>query len=125
MALLRSWTGYYRRLLSMPSGEPIVRRLVSYVAAVSRDDRRRLRVAYASIDPTMEAHYMTELTYGERRFRKGIREGQRTLLKAQLEERFGPLPATVLSRLAAATGADLDRWARRILKARTLAGTLT
>ena len=72
---------------------------------------------------------MTELTYGERLFRKGMREGkregQRALLKAQLEERFGPLPATVLSRLAAATGADLDRWALRILKARTLTGTLT
>ena len=132
-ALLRRWAGYYRGLLSMPGGEPIVRRLVSYVSAVFPDDRRRLRVAYASIDPTMEAHYMTELTYGERLFRKGIRkgkregkrEGQRALLKAQLEERFGPLPATVLSRLAAATGVDLDRWARRILRTRSLAATLT
>ena len=72
---------------------------------------------------------MTELTTGERLFRKGIRkgkrEGQRALLKSQLQERFGPLPATVLSRLAAATGADLDRWARRILRAKTLAATLS
>ena len=57
--------------------------------------------------------------------RKGIRKGQRALLQAQLEERFGPLPPKVLSRLAAATGADLDRWARRILRAKTLAATLS
>jgi len=72
---------------------------------------------------------MTELTTGERLFRKGIRKGvrkgQRALLKALLEERFGPLPATVLARLAAATGADLDRWARRILRAKTLVATLS
>jgi hypothetical protein len=132
VALLRRWTGCYRELLSMPDGEPIVRRLVSYVSAVSREDPRRLRAAYLSIDPTTEIHYMTELSLGERLFRKGIRkgiregkrEGQSALLKALLEERFGPLPATVLAKLAAATEADLDRWARRILRARTLAATL-
>jgi len=63
-ALLRRWTGYYRELVSMPGGVPIVRRLVSYVAAVSRDDPRRLRAAYRSIDPTTEVRYMTELTLG-------------------------------------------------------------
>jgi hypothetical protein len=46
------------------------------------------------------------------------------LLRALLEERFGPLPSSVSSRLAAATAAELDRWARRILKARTLAAIL-
>ncbi|HZN40512.1 MAG TPA: Rpn family recombination-promoting nuclease/putative transposase [Planctomycetota bacterium] len=127
--LLRSWTGYYRRLMAMPGGESIVRRLVSYVFAVSRDDPRRLQAAYTSIHPTTEAYYMTELTTGERLFRKGVRKGvrkgQRALLKALLEERFGPLPATVLARLAAATGTDLDRWARRILRAKTLVATLS
>ena len=72
---------------------------------------------------------MIELTTGERQFRKGIRkgkrDGQRALLKALLEERFGPLPPAVLSKLDAATAADLDRWARRILKAKTLRATLT
>jgi hypothetical protein len=127
-ALLRRWTGYYRELLSLPGGASIVRRLVSYVAAVSRDDPRRLRAAYSSIDPTTEATYMTELTTAERLFRKGKREGKRegqsALLKTLLEERFGSLPATVLTRLAKASAADLDRWARRILNAKTLRATL-
>jgi nucleotide-binding universal stress UspA family protein len=127
-ALLRRWTGCYRELLSMPGGSSIVRRLVSYVAAVSRDHPRRLLAVYSSIDPLTEATYMTELTTAERLFRKGKREGQRegqrALLKTQLEERFGSLPATVLTRLAKASDADLDRWARRILNAKTLAATL-
>jgi len=57
--------------------------------------------------------------------REGQREGQRALLKALLEERFGPLPRSVSSKLAAATAAELDRWARRTLKCKTLAATLT
>ncbi|HZN40047.1 MAG TPA: Rpn family recombination-promoting nuclease/putative transposase [Planctomycetota bacterium] len=125
VALLRRWTGYYRELLAMPGGEPIVRRLVSYVAAVSRDDPLRLRAAYKRIDRTTEANYMHYITTAERMRRKGKREGRIDLLKVQLEERFGPLPQAVLSRLAAATAADLDRWARRILKAKTLRTTLS
>ena len=47
------------------------------------------------------------------------------LLPAFILVAVGPLPASALSRLADATAADLDRWARRILKAKTLTATLT
>jgi predicted transposase/invertase (TIGR01784 family) len=52
--------------------------------------------------------------------KKGRAEGRRELLEAQLREAFGPLPDDVRVRLAGASEVDLTRWAKRILKAKTL-----
>ncbi len=48
--------------------------------------------------------------------------GKAELLLDQLETRFGRLSAAKRARIQAATNRDLDRWARRILSAKTLAG---
>ena len=51
---------------------------------------------------------------------QGLEDGRRSLLLMQLEHRFGTLPPHVLDRVKAATGAELDVWARRLLSASTL-----
>jgi predicted transposase YdaD len=127
--LLRRWASLYRDLSAAPGGLAVVRRLVSYVAIVSRDDRRNLKAAYHDIDSTTERTYMT---VAERLKREGMREGKRegkregqregrsSMLLTQLEVRFGRLSAAVLARLAKATVDELDRWARAVLTAKTL-----
>ena len=47
-------------------------------------------------------------------------EGQERILLSQLRHRFGELPETVIARVEAGSAADLERWALRILDARTL-----
>ena len=117
LPLLRRWTILYRKLLATPGGLPIVKRLVSYVAIVSRDDRRLLKATYHDIDRTTK---MTHTTVAERYFRDGARKGRRGLLRILLETRFGKLPDRVLERLATATATEIKRWARAVLTAKTL-----
>lgn len=50
----------------------------------------------------------------------GRNEGRLSLLRLLLEQRFGPLPSPVVTRLREASPAALDRFAGRILDARTL-----
>jgi hypothetical protein len=56
---------------------------------------------------------------------RGARKGERALLERQLRKRFGDLPPEVTSRLGTATVADFERWAERILDAKTLAGVFS
>ncbi|MBX3466406.1 MAG: hypothetical protein KF878_05845 [Planctomycetes bacterium] len=51
---------------------------------------------------------------------KGL-ESTRRLLRGQLEEKFGPLPADVQARLARASARQLEGWGRKVLRARKLA----
>jgi hypothetical protein len=64
------------------------------------------------------------VTYGEQLIHQGKKEGRHErgheLLCKLLARRFGPLPASCLARLDSATEADIDRWAERILDAKTL-----
>lgn len=50
----------------------------------------------------------------------GRNEGRLSLLRLLLEQRFGPLPSPVMARLREASSAELERFAGRILAARTL-----
>jgi len=52
---------------------------------------------------------------------EGRVEGGAALLLRQLNRRFGPLPDWVATRLAAASPAQLERWADRLLEADSLA----
>jgi hypothetical protein len=51
---------------------------------------------------------------------KGRQEGQRGIVLKQLRIRFGEVPDRVVARLDAATSEQLDRWAERILTAKTI-----
>ncbi len=51
---------------------------------------------------------------------EGRLEGETLLLQRQLARRFGPLPAGVVARIAAATVEEIETWGYRVLEARTL-----
>ena len=51
---------------------------------------------------------------------EGRLEGETLLLQRQLARRFGPLPAGVVARIAAATVEEIETWGDRVLEARTL-----
>ncbi|MGE3927826.1 MAG: DUF4351 domain-containing protein [Lautropia sp.] len=51
---------------------------------------------------------------------KGLEKGRELLLLTQLTHRFGALPEAVAARVEAGSAAEVERWARRILDARTL-----
>jgi hypothetical protein len=51
---------------------------------------------------------------------EGRQEGEALLLQRLLARRFGPLPAAIVERIAAASCADLERWGERVLDAASL-----
>jgi hypothetical protein len=51
---------------------------------------------------------------------EGYRDGERALLVRQLASRFGELPAGAQQRIDAAEREDIERWALRVLDARSL-----
>lgn len=116
--LLRTWQTLYRTLLAVPGGREIAYRLVSYTAAVSNEPTERLRLAFADLEPAMEAKYMTT---AEQLMQRGRAEGIAQMLQRQLEQRFGPLPEAANQRLCASTPEELDRIACAVLTAPTLA----
>ena len=52
---------------------------------------------------------------------EGRAEGAATLLHQLLQRRFGAVPKATAARLAKASSADIDRWAKCVLDAATLA----
>ena len=58
---------------------------------------------------------------GEARGRAaGLAEGEAKSLTRLLQRRFGPLPAAIQSRIAAASVAELDGWTDQVLDAPSL-----
>ncbi len=51
---------------------------------------------------------------------EGRLEGETLLLQRLLVRRFGPLPAGLVARIAAATVEEIETWGDRVLEARTL-----
>ena len=51
---------------------------------------------------------------------QGRVEGERAVVERQLLRRFGELPRSASERLVGASMADLERWADRVLEAKTL-----
>jgi hypothetical protein len=55
---------------------------------------------------------------------KGRGEGMVKLLREQMETKFGPLPKWAEERLAQASTTQVERWARKVLAAKTLESVL-
>jgi len=55
-----------------------------------------------------------------REFKRGLQQGELTLLRRQIEERFGPIPQWAEDRLTALSAADLEELGVRVLKAKTI-----
>ena len=56
---------------------------------------------------------------------QGRLEGEADLLRRLLVARFGPLPLTIDQQIEAATPAELQRWADRLLGAESLSAVIT
>jgi hypothetical protein len=50
--------------------------------------------------------------------------GKNSLLHEQLETKFGPLPKWAADRMASASPAQVERWAKKVLTAETLEAVL-
>jgi hypothetical protein len=66
----------------------------------------------------MESNYMT---VAEQFRQEGAIAATARVLLTQLEQRFGPLPETMIERVRTSTPTELDRIARAVLSAPTLA----
>ena len=61
----------------------------------------------------------------EQGLQKGLEQGQQKMLRHQLTDKFGPLPAWAIQRLQSAPHSQLHAWGRRILHTTTLDENLT
>ena len=87
--------------------------------------RHALRFAGPDTQKTMTTIEERLLAEGEAKGEaKGEVKGRIHTLRAQLEVRFGALPADAIARVNQATPADLDRWTRLVLTAPTLRDAL-
>lgn len=79
------------------------------------------RVAKAVSEAVSNAEAQAEARAEARGMSRGRGAGQLELLRAQLEKRFGPIPADALERLRRATPAELETMGLRLLDAKALA----
>jgi hypothetical protein len=87
-------------------------------------------IARAALEAIMQQHNYTYQSDFARKYvaegvkegtKKGIELGYRALLRKQLQQRFGELPADVAARLDEADADTLDAWGGRVLTASSLA----
>jgi hypothetical protein len=83
-------------------------------------------IARAALEALMQQHNYTYQSDFAKKYvaegrKEGIELGYRAMLRTQLEQRFGELPADAIARLDQADSDTLDAWARRVLTAGSLA----
>jgi hypothetical protein len=83
-------------------------------------------IARAALEALMEQHNYTYQSDFAKKYvaegtKKGIELGYRALLRKQLQQRFGDLPADVMARLEEADADTLETWGGRVLAAGSLA----
>lgn len=114
-----------RDVRAAEGGHDAVSAILRYVYAVAHTNRERvrhaLRLAGSDTQATMTTLEQRLIAEGEA---KGEAKGRIQTLRAQLEARFGALPAQALARLTQGTPEDLDRWTRLVLTAPTLKAAL-
>lgn len=125
------WLGLVDEVRRAPNGAAALALIWRYIVAVFGRHRpeRVLRKVLAAVDEQTREEIVSIEQYllekGRKQGRRegvaqGVVQGQRRILLAQLEARFGAVPATTTERVEAASAAELDRWARRVLTASTL-----
>lgn len=110
------------RLLDDPRGSVILGALCFYTHATTKAPPERVRaVMHRILDPITASTMMNgmqKLILKERT--EGRTEGRAEQLLLMLRKRFGALPDDLPYRVNSGSIADLDRWAERILDARSL-----
>jgi predicted transposase/invertase (TIGR01784 family) len=120
---LEYWTDTFAEALTAVSGIEAVSQVFRYIAFVCEglhfdEFRAKLREQL----PETERPAMT---MAEELMQKGRAEGQAALIVKMLTRKFGDLPAEYRARLETATTDLLERYAERLLGARTLAAVFT
>lgn len=93
-----------------------------WVEAEEMNSLRELKATYAEWEKRVKDEGRSEGR--SEGLLEGLLEGRRQMLRAQLGERFGPLPADVIARIEDADSEQLDRWIRRVLSAQSLEDVL-
>jgi len=112
------WAGLVRAVLAAPSGQEAITAISSYLLHTTPLDERELGEL---LERHVEPRTRNIMRTGASKLRaEGRVEGRVELLVGQLTKRFGTVPDAVRARLQAAGAAELDRWAIRLLDARSL-----
>ncbi len=142
VAELRAWTRELRALQADDDGVRGLESVLRYVVQVANVPPAALRRLFGrEVGPIAKEVLMSTLSQYTKEVRKktrakalaeghakghatgraeGLAEGQARILLKQLTVRFGPLPASIVRRVRRASAAERERWARRLLNARTL-----
>jgi hypothetical protein len=108
------WAGLVRAVLVAPSGQEAIAAISSYLLHTTPLDERELGELF---ERHVEPRTRNIMRTGASKLRA---EGRVELLLSQLTKRFGAVPDAVRARLQAASTAELERWAIRLLDARSL-----
>jgi predicted transposase YdaD len=112
------WAELARAVLAAPSGQEAIAAISSYLLHTTPLDERELGELF---ERHVEPRTRTIMRTGASKLRaEGRVEGRVELLVGQLTKRFGTVPDDVRARLQSASAAELDRWAIRLLDARSL-----
>jgi hypothetical protein len=142
VAELDAWTTELRALQADDDGVRGLESVLWYLVQVANVPYADLKKFFAlEVGPIAKEVLMSTLSQYTKEVRKktrakalaeghakghaeGLAEGQARILLEQLTVRFGPLPESVERRVRRAHAAERERWARRLLRARTLGEVL-
>jgi predicted transposase YdaD len=123
---LANWADLYRTLLATPEGQRAILQLFSYLSMVAPhlDLEEFIQQVHQDI-PETETLVMT---LAEKLLKQGRQEGRKegssSIVRRQIELKFGPLAPSDLARLDAADEAALARYADRVLTATSVEDVL-
>ncbi len=121
LAALARVTGLIREVLDAGNGQDAVLRLLSWLRMVTPLDNERLRPILRLAGPDAEELMISgaEKLRAEGRA-EGRAEERRSFVQKLVTRRFGPLPPPKEARLLAASPDELERFALRLLEAKSL-----
>jgi hypothetical protein len=122
------WGDLLRRVdrdVDPPLGRDAIAKIASYALTVVEVAPRELHETFERLLERPEDTIMGTLEHTYQKGRaegrlEGRAEGRAETILLQLAKRFGPLPPDVPQRVRAGTDAELERWADRLLDARSL-----
>ena len=119
VADLRRWMPMLARVLRGPRGWEALALLLEYIFAVRKSEPEGLPAALeAGLGSEAREAYMS---FAQKLIDQGRTEGQAEMLLRLVAARFGPAPPSVMDRVRAASGEQLEIWAERILTAASVA----
>jgi hypothetical protein len=116
---LGQWADLYHEVEQAPDGLEAVARLMRYIRLVATvpDDVLEKTISLRLGAGAKEAFVTSGQKLIQQGIEQGVARGERALLLRLLRLKFGPLPAAVTARVAAAPVEQVERWAERVLTA--------